>query len=187
MRDGPLFLRGYYLIQTNNMTFAFVIILVRFQTYNFVSTQTDCQNYWEITGHNTRAFQVSETGAIFTKQPLDYDSLQSISFDVIATDGAPPAQQRTATTSVNITILDTNNHPPRFNCSDRDLSSNPYDPDALCFYNLELAANIMTDHEVQRLVAEDTDPVNGNLFWNFLFVFLSSAFSSSHSFRRRFM
>jgi len=80
----------------------------------------------------------------------------SASFVVEAKDGGSSPKSTTCT--VEVTVTDVNDVPPTFICSDRQLSIEPYDPEAACFYSLEFRDEVLVGHGVQRLTAEDIDP-----------------------------
>lgn len=58
-------------------------------------------------------FQIDgETGVIRVTQPLDFDKQSSYSLQVVAVDNGWPVL--TGSASVLVTVMDKNNHPPRF-------------------------------------------------------------------------
>ena len=58
-------------------------------------------------------FQINgDTGVILVTQPLDFDQQNTYSLQVIAVDNGWPAL--TGSAAVLVTVVDKNNHPPRF-------------------------------------------------------------------------
>ncbi|XP_012943596.1 protocadherin Fat 4 [Aplysia californica] len=82
----------------------------------------------------------SSTGEISPKADIDYETHQSFTFIVVATDGGAPALS--ATTTVTVTINDVNDNSPVFTQT---------------FYNTEIAYTGSCDSSITQVTATDAD------------------------------
>ncbi|XP_059167708.1 cadherin-23-like [Physella acuta] len=107
----------------------------------------------------------SSTGVITPKTSIDYETIQKITCVVVATDGGTPSL--TGTTTVTITILDTNDNSPVFSPT---------------FYNTEVAYSGDCESTITTVTATDADSGNNGLIsyslqtslYNYLFTVNSS-------------
>ncbi|KAK3610536.1 hypothetical protein CHS0354_008971, partial [Potamilus streckersoni] len=104
---------------------------------------------------NANFYLDSDTGIIYVKSALDYESSTLYSLTIEAIDKGTPA--RTGTSTVSISLTDVNDHSPVFHSGGVPTSS----------YTIYLDENVSVGHTVtSSVVASDADSgVNGNVMY----------------------
>lgn len=112
--NSPVFTRNLYNASVDENTPAGVEILAVTATDKDQGSNGEIIYYFDDTDSVSKMFDLnSTTGVIRTRQPLDYETREFYTFDVLAKDQPEGVQPKTDRTKVEITVRDINDHEPQ--------------------------------------------------------------------------